>query len=428
MACVGASDTIMLGSLEQNAMSAVSLATQIQFVQNVSITGVVAAFSVLGAQYRGKKDSVTVNKIFFMSFRIAVLVSIIFASLCFFMPTNMMKIFTNEQVLIDMGASYLKIAACSYLMVGCSQCFLALMKLSERASVVAKISGVAVVLNICLNAIFIFGLLGAPAMGVRGAALATTIARIVELLWASIYCMSNKDLRPDFAFIFTNEKQLTKDFVRQLIPLMGAYVIWTIGIASYSAFMGHMGVDAAAANSVASVVRSFISGFRRGFAAGAAIVIGNELGAGNLKRAKIYGDRIVILSLICGVFSSLCIVVSIVPALKLVTLSPEATGNFYTIMAILAIYMIGVSLNGVVINGLFQAGGDTAFDCYSLAVMMWCLAIPLAAAGTFLFHWPIAVVYGCTCLDEVGKIPWVMAHYKKGKWLKDLTRSSENLI
>ena len=177
LACVAASDTIMLGSLEQNAMSAVSLASQIQFVQNVTVTGVIAAFQILGAQYAGKNDKKTVDKLFCMSLRICVLVSLLFSLLCFFIPAGMMKIFTNEEVLINYGVSYLKIAAISYLITGFSQCLIALIKLGRNTKDVAKISSVAVILNIILNAIFIFGLFGMPKMGVNGAAFATVIAR-----------------------------------------------------------------------------------------------------------------------------------------------------------------------------------------------------------------------------------------------------------
>ena len=151
LACVAASDTIMLGSLEQNAMAAVSLASQIQFVQNVTVTGVIAAFQILGAQYAGKSDKKTVDKLFCMSLRICVLVSLVFSFLCFFIPAGMMKIFTNEDVLISYGVSYLKIAAISYLITGFSQCLIALIKLGKNTAAVAKISTVAVILNIILN-------------------------------------------------------------------------------------------------------------------------------------------------------------------------------------------------------------------------------------------------------------------------------------
>lgn len=422
LACVAASDTIMLGMLDQNSMSAVSLASQIQFVQNVTVTGVVAALQILGAQYAGRGDKKTLDKIFCMCLRISIIVSAIFAYFCLFKPELLMHIFTNQNILLTLGVDYLKVAAISYLITGISQPFIALIKLGRNTPAVAKISTAAVFLNIGLNAIFIFGFLGIPSMGVQGAALATVIARIIELLLSLFVAYKDSFTRPDLTKLFFFNKALSSDFLRQLIPLMGAYVFWTVGFASYSAFMGHISLDAAAANSVASVVRSLVSCFTRGLAGGAAILVGYELGAGELERARIYGDRLTFLSLICGFISSLLILLTIPAALKIVDLSEGATKDFITIASILSIYIIGSSFNSVVINGMFASGGDTLFDCYSIVVTMWMIAIPIAFAGTFIFSWPVAVVYGCTCLDEVGKIPWTFYHYKKYKWLKDLTR------
>ena len=106
----------------------------------------------------------------------------------------------------------------------------------------------------------------------------------------------------------------------------------------------------------------------------------------------------------------------------LVKLTPQAATYLRGMMIVMAIYMIGRCVNTIVINGIFSAGGDTMFDFYSLAVCMWGVAIPLAALGTYVFHFPVVLVYAFTCLDEVGKIPWVMHHFRKYKWVKDLTR------
>ena len=258
-------------------------------------------------------------------------------------------------------------------------------------------------------------------MGVNGAALATVISRVVELFLAIIVCSKDSFTRPDLTKLFYFSKRLSRDFVKQLIPLMGAYLVWTIGFTSYSAFMGHMGVDAAAANSVASVVRSLVSCFMRGLAGGAAILIGYELGSGKLDRAREYGDKLVVISIICGIISAILTLLTVYPSLKIVKLSEGATRDFLEMAIVLSVYMVGCSLNSVVINGMFASGGDTMFDFYSLCVTMWMVAIPLAALGTFVFSWPVLIVYGCTCLDEVGKIPWTMYHYKKYKWVKDLT-------
>lgn len=422
LASVAAADAVMLGSVAQNSMAAVSLATQIQFIQNMILMAFVAAAGILGAQYWGKGDHRTVNDIFCICLRYCGVVSLLFFVGCVFFPRYLMLVFTNEEVLIDIGIRYLKVAGWSYLLTGISQCYLAIMKVSEHAAQTAKISSGAVIINIILNAVFIFGLFGLPAMEVQGAALATLIARVVELVWCIICSGREGYIHPDWGRFFKRNKLLISDFCKCAFPLLGASLFWGVGFTSYTAFMGHMGTDAAASNSVASVVRDLICCLCNGISSGGGILIGNELGSGNLKRGKLYGDRLVKLAFLCGVLSTGVMLLVTPLVLRFVKLTDKASQYLVGMMIIMAIYMIGRAVNTIVINGVFAAGGDTMFDMYSLAVCMWGIAIPLAAAGTFLFHWPVLVVYACTCLDEVGKIPWVMFHYKKYGWVKDLTR------
>lgn len=422
LASVAVADAIMLGSVDQNSMSAVSLATQIQFIQNMFLAAVISGVSILGAQYWGKGDKDTLNDIFCLALKLGGTVSIVTFISCVFLPEPLMRIFTNEDVLIQTGAEYLRVAGWSYLLTGLTQCYLVIMKVSEHASQTARISGAAVVINIVLNAVFIYGLFGLPEMGVQGAALATLIARIVELVCAVAVSYRKDFIHPQWKHFFRRNRVLNRDFVKCAAPLLGACLFWGIGFTSYSAFMGHLGTDAAAANSVAAVVRDLICCFSGGIASAGGIMVGNELGAGNLETGKKYGDRLVKISFICGAAASLLMLVITPALLHFVKLTDGAKKDLTGLLLVIAVYMIGRAVNDVTINGIFAAGGDTMFDLYSLAVCMWCLAVPLAAAGTFLFHWPVVVVYACTCLDEVGKIPWVMYHYKKYRWVKDLTR------
>ena len=422
LAAVAAADALMLGSVEQNAMAAVSLATQIQFIQNMFLFSIVSALSILGAQYWGKGDISTLKDIFSLSLRLSGIIDIIFWAGCIFIPEHLMKIFAHDPELIRIGSRYLMLAGWSYLFTGFSQCYLGIMKVSDHVKESAIISSGVVIINIILNALFIYGLCGMNPMGVRGAALATLISRIIELGWAITFSLKKDFIRPDIKRFFKNNVQLAMDFIKCALPLLGAGLFWGIGFTSYTAFMGHLGADAAASNSIASVVRDIVCCFCNGVASGGGIMVGNELGAGKLDRGKLYGDRLMWLSVIVG-FSSTLLMLLLTPlVMRFVKLTDGAHSLLLGMMVIMAVYMIGRTINSVVINGIFAAGGDTMFDMYSLAVAMWGIAVPLAALGTFVFHWPVLAVYACTCLDEVGKIPWVLVHYKKYKWVKDLTR------
>lgn len=418
LASVAAADAFMLGGIKQDSMAAVSLASQIQFVQNLIMSGIISTTTLLGAQYWGKKDLKTMDDIFVLSIRFCVVISIIFFISCYFFPRQMMLLYTNDETLISIGSEYLKIAAFSYLIVGVSQCYITMTRVSNHISTAAIISSLAVVINIIFNYIFIYTF----SMDVRGAASATVIARVFELV--TIVCMSFKKdyLRLKINKLFTINKLLRKDFLKCMFPLMGASMLWGIGFTSYTSFMGHLGSDAAAANSLTAVIRDLICSACDGLANGGGIMVGNELGAGNLEKGKLYGIRMAKLSFIIGIISGILLLIITPLVMPLIKLSPQAQYYLHQMIIVMAVYMIGRCVNTIVINGVLTAGGDTLYDMYSLFITMWCIALPLAALGTYYFHWPVVVIYACTCLDEVGKIPWTMYHFSKYKWVKDLTR------
>ena len=424
LASVAAGDALMLGRVAQDQMTAVSLATQIQFVQNMFIMSVTAAGSILGAQYWGKGDRAALQKLFNLMLRWSGLISFLFFAACEVVPEALMHLFSHDDPIIAIGSGYLRIAGFSYLMTGISQCYLTTMKVTDHVNPCAWISSGAVVLNILLNAVFIFGLLGMPEMEARGAALATTLARVAELALCVAFSAGEKYIRPAWNRLFERQRELARDFRKQCLPLLGGGLFWGVGFTSYTAIIGHMGSDAAAANSVAAVVRDLICCVCNGVGSAAGIMVGNELGAGNLEKGKAYGIKLKNISFVIG-FASTAAVLALTPLVtRMVILTEEAQSFLTGMMIIMAVYMIGRCVNTVTINGVLDGGGDTVFDMYSLAVCMWGIAIPLALLGAFVLHWPVLLVYACTCLDEVGKIPWVMYRFRKYKWVKNLTRSA----
>ncbi len=422
LAAVAAGDALMLGRIAQEEMTAVSLASQIQFVQNMFLAAVTGAGAILGAQYWGKNDSETMKDLFNLILRFSGLISLLFFAACELFPDGLMHIFTHDEPLIVIGSDYLRIAGFSYLLTGISQCYLTMMKVSDHVLPSTLISSSAVLINILFNALLIFGLFGLPRMQARGAALATTLARVIEMVLCFAVSLRKSFLRPALSRFFRKQKGLGSDFARQCLPLLGGSLFWGVGFTSYTAIMGHMGADAAAANSVAAVIRDLICCLCNGIGSAAGIMVGNELGAGRLEMGKAYGIRLKNISYLIGFFST-ALVLALTPlVVRLVILTDTARGYLTGMMIIMAVYMIGRCVNTVTINGVLDGGGDTVFDMYSLAVCMWGIAIPLALLGAFVFHWPVLAVYACTCLDEVGKIPWVMIRFRKYKWVQDLTR------
>lgn len=425
LAAVSASDAIMLGLLNQSSLSAVSLASQIQFVHSLFLTALVIGTTMLVAQYWGKKNILAIEKIFANVMKISVSISMIFCFLAIVIPDVLMKIFTSDTELIKMGTEYLKVVGISYLIIGISQVYLCMLKNSNQAFRSTLISSVAVLLNIALNTIFIFGLIGMPRLGITGAALATVIARIAELLLAIVALRNQKKIRFKLEYLITPDYALNKDFWKYTIPVLGNEIVWGGGFTMYSVIMGHLGSDAVAANSIANIVKNLIVCVSLGIGSGGGILVGNELGKGFLKKAKEYGDILGKISVICGVFSGL-LLLAISPAiLKYSALSYEANKYLFAMLIICSYYLIGKSINSTLIGGIFCAGGDSRFGFICDTITMWIIVIPLGAIAAFYIKAPIFIVYFILNLDEIIKLPAVYKHYKQYKWVKDITRNTE---
>ncbi len=421
-ALVSASDALMLGFLDQTALSSVSLATQVQFVLNLFFSALTIGTTVLAAQYWGRQDRESVEEVLCIALKLSFLISMVFFMAAFFFPRVLMQIFTNEMPLIEAGIPYLRIVSWSYIFMGFSQIYLCIMKNSGRTTKSTVYSSSALVLNILLNAILIFGLLGFPQMGIAGAALATTISRAVELFLTIFENVKKGVVRVRLKYFCSNFVRLKRDYYRYTMPVLANELVWGCGFTMFSVIMGHLGSDAVAANSVANIVKNIIACVCLGIGTGSGILVGNELGSGNLETAKKYGRLLCKISLITGAVSGLFILLSS-PLVLMFTanLTEQAHAYLQIMLYICSYYIIGKSLNSTVIAGIFCAGGDTRFGLICDAVTMWIIIIPLGAFAAFILHLPVLAVYFLLNLDEWIKLPAVYRHYKQYKWVKNLT-------
>lgn len=420
---VSAADAVMLGFLDQNSLSASSLATQAAFVYSLFYGAFISGTTVMASQYYGKKDMKSVEQILAIAMRYALLVGLLFTCATLFIPDAIMRIFTSDQVLIDAGAVYLRTVSLSFVLTGFSQVYFCIMKVCGRAGLSSLIGSLSVVINIFLNAVFIFGLFGLPAMGIAGAALATVFARVFEVVVVLIVLFRGKCVPLRLGYVFGGaSKVLHKDYWHYTLPLLFNQLGWGGGITMYSVIMGHLGTDATAANAIANIVRNMIASLCWGIAAGVGIIIGQMLGRGELDDAKKAGGSFVRLSIAIGVFSGLVILALIPLVLPLVSLSAQAKIYLKAMLFMAAYYIIGNSLNSTIIAGIFPAGGDTKFGMVCDLVTLWGVVVPAALLAAFVFQWPVLVVAFILTLDEFVKIPVVYIHYKKYKWLNNITR------
>lgn len=421
-AIVSASDVLMLGMQGQTALSAVSLATQIQFVLNLFLAALTIGATVLAAQYWGKEDIKSVEQVLAITLRMSALISVMFFLAAVFCPEILMNIFTNEVELIVPGASYLRIVSGSYLCMGVSQIYLCIMKNSGRTLKSTIYGSSAVLINLILNAVFIFGLYGFPAMGIEGAALATLLARTVELILVLFENRKKEVVRIRLQYLRKSSPVLEKNYIYYTSPVLANELVWGCGFTMFSIIMGHLGSDAVAANSIANIVKNIIACFCLGIGTGSGIIVGNELGGGNLERAKEYGRKLCRIALAAGMLSGI-VLLALSPLIFLLVsnLSTQAREYLKVMLFICSYYLIGKSINSTVVAGIFCAGGDTKFGLCCDAVTMWVIIIPAGAIAAFVLKLSVLWVYFWLNLDEFVKLPAVYRHYKKYKWVKNLT-------
>lgn len=418
-ALVGACDAIMLGKLSQDAMSAVSLATQVTFVFNLFMFAFMAGENMFVAQYYGKGDYTGISQVFSLVTKICGCIAVVFLAGTLFFPEQLMRILTNEETLIVLGSEYLRVIGISYVFSGIAQIFLAIMKNCGAVNMSTLINGVMVILNIALNAVFIFGLSGFPKMGIKGAALATVLATVVQFLWSVGYVLCR--IRAVKFSLRSCEKKLFGRFWQKTVPLLINNLAWGIGFSMYSVIMGHLGTDAVAANGIANISKNLVVCFCLGLGNAGSIIVGNRLGADRLQEVKEVGETLTKTAIIAGIVSGL-VLIDLSPFItKMVDLTPTARGYLQKMLLISSYYIAGKSVNCMTIGGIFAAGGDSKFGMLCDSVTLWCIIVPLGCICAFILKLPVMVVYFVLNLDEIIKLPVVYKHYKKYKWIKNLT-------
>ena len=418
-ALVGACDAIMLGKLSQDAMSAVSLATQVTFVFNLFMFAFMAGENMFVAQYYGKGDYTGISQVFSLVTKICGCIAVVFLAGTLFFPEQLMRILTNEETLIVLGSEYLRVIGISYVFSGIAQTFLAIMKNCGAVNMSTLINGVMVILNIALNAVFIFGLSGFPKMGIKGAALATVLATVVQFLWSVGYVLCR--IRAVKFSLRSCEKKLFGRFWQKTVPLLINNLAWGIGFFMYSVIMGHLGTDAVAANGIANISKNLVVCFCLGLGNAGSIIAGNRLGADRLQEAKEVGETLTKTAIIAGIVSGLVLIALSPFITKMVDLTPTARGYLQKMLLISSYYIAGKSVNCMTIGGIFAAGGDSKFGMLCDSVTLWCIIVPLGCICAFILKLPVMVVYFVLNLDEIIKLPVVYKHYKKYKWIKNLT-------
>lgn len=419
---VGSADVIMLGLVSQTALSAGSLASQIMFILNLVYSGISSGIGMLAAQYWGKKDTRTIEEIMGIGMKLSILVSSLFFVMACFFPRLLMLIFTSEPELIQEGIPYLRIVGISYLFMSISQVYLCTMRSIERVVFATFANASALTLNIVLNGVLIFGLFGLPQLGIIGVALATTIARGVELSICLADACRFSLLRFRPRLLFQKNKVLFLDFMKYSLPAFGNEVCWGLAFSMYSVIMGHLGSDMVAANAVVVVARNLGTVICFGLANAGAIILGKAIGGGRMEAVKADASRFCRITFLSGIAGGLLIFLLRPAFMNMADLTDTARGYLSGMLFINMYYVLGQAMNTTLICGIFRSGGDSRWGFICDVIDMWLFSVPLGFFAAFVLNLPPLTVYFLICLDEFVKMPFIYRHYKSFKWLKNITR------
>lgn len=421
-AAVSSADVLMLNYVGQSAISAVSLASQYASILFMVFYGLGTGATILCAQYYGKGDMQAIQVVEGIAMRFSLLIAFVFAGAALFIPEKMMQIFTGDTELIAIGASYLRCMSVCYLCWGITEVYLAVLRSIGRVVISTTMNILAFSINVLLNAGFIFGLFGLPKLGATGVAIATSLSRVIELAACLVVSFLSKDIKLDFRYMFRKNKLLFADFVRLSLPALGNDISWSVAFSMYSVILGHLGTDVVAANSFVVVVRNFGTILCFGMASAGGILLGNIIGENRLDEAKAGAKKLMKLTVITGAVGGLIILAVMPLALRYASLSEQAMYYMKYMLLINTYYVMGAAVNTTLIAGVFRAGGDSRFGFICDTIDMWCYAVPLGFLAAFVFKLPVMWVYFLLCTDEFVKWPWVIRHYRSGKWLKNITR------
>lgn len=414
-------DTVMIGKLGETQIAAVGLANQLFFLFIVLMFGINSGCAIFTAQFWGKRDVANIRRVLGLALVSGGFLSLVFASAAFFAPRFILRLFTMDPLVIELGSQYLKTISFSYFITTISFAYAFASRSIGQAKLPMVVSAVSLLTNTLLNYLLIFGNLGFPAMGVRGAALATVIARSVELtlLLSTIYRQGDvlagkvRELL-DFGLDFV------KRVYQTAIPVILNEGFWALGMTMYAVAYARISTNAVASIQIANTVQNIFMVVAMGLGNSCAVMLGNEIGAGRKEKAIIYGNNFIILGILLGIVMGGLLALSSPYILQLFNVSPGVHQSAYWILMVMSFTMVIRIFNTILIIGVFRSGGDTKFSLYLEMGSVWIVGVPLAFIGALIWKLPVYWVYGLVSIEEILKAFLGFPRVLSKKWVKNV--------
>jgi len=422
---VNLADNIMIGDYSQTALSGVAMVSQVQFMLQMVILGIGSGITVLGAQYWGKQQTEPIRKVTSAGMVLAIGVGLFFTLVTFFFPRQTLSILTNEQVVIAEGIKYMRIFCWSFLLYAITNTLLYSLRSVETVKIGFVVTLTALVFNVFLNYCLISGHFGFPAMGVKGAAIATLISRIVEFLIVVIYVIFvDKKVRWKPKDLFSLDKKLFRDYIHVGLPVILSETLWGVASTAQTAILGRLGDNTIAANSIATTIFQVISVISYASANSAGVVIGKTVGEGDIPRVKAYTKTLQVIFVIIGLVTGSALWFSKDWILSLYgSINPDTYDLTVQFIAVLSITVVGTSYQVACLPGIVTGGGDTKFVLINDTIHQWLIVIPFAYLSAFVFDAPLWVTFLCLKSDQILKCFVAVVKVNRYRWIRVLTDS-----
>jgi len=418
-------DVVMVGQLGESSVAALGLANQIFFILILFLFGVSSGMSIFSAQYWGKRDIENIRRVLGMCLVIAVGVAAVFSLAATLIPEKLMSFYTEDPEVIRLGSDYLRIAGLSYVFMGISLSFIFILRSITYVTMTMIVSVVSLALKTAIGYTLIFGYYGFPALGVRGAAIGTTVGWVFEcfLLLLLVYLLKT----PIAAYpseYFKFDRVFVTRVLRTVTPAVINEGVWSIGITTYNAVYARIGTDSIAAININATIEELTFVLFIGMANACSVMVGNKIGENENDIAFEYGRRFTILVVMLGILSSIGVYFARDTVVNMYSLSATAAFNLRNIMLVYSLSAWLRAFNLILFIGALRAGGDTKFAMFMELFSIWLIGVPAALIGGFVLHLPVYFVYALVLLEEVAKAGVTLWRFLSRRWIHDLVNLS----
>ena len=422
---VNMADNLMLGSYSQVTLSGAATVNQIFFmVQQLSV-GICDSLVIIGSQYWGRQNIRSLRKVGGCGLKLAAGGGLLIWALCLIFPSQLMAIFTTDASIASEGMAYMAIIKYTFVLFLITQAILATLRCAETVRIAFIVSCVSLVVNVGINYCLIFGKFGLPEMGIRGAAIGTLIARIVELIIVLVYALKvDQKVRLFSENPLKKDPGISHDFSVLATQILVQELFWAVSIPLQSAILGHLSSDAIAANSIATTFYQYLKVVVRAMASASAVMIGSAIGRGNMEEVKREGRTLSVIDLIIGAILGLILFLLHKPLLSMYSLTPEAYVMADQLLVLMAFLMVTMGYMMPVMNGILRGGGDAKFTLYVNMISTWAVVVSLSFMSAFWWKLPVVWVVFFSQSDQVFKAPIAFLRFRTYKWARKLTRDN----